>query len=381
MKWLSLVFVGLLAACSSDDGTSPGPRPMDMESDQAVQDADMNSPDVTVEPDMPQRPRQMEIDIPELLFDSVRIGESRTLTFAVTNLGDEDLVLTRADISQFNRTSEPEFVPGENWIDGTTIVEGQTFREFDVVYTPVDHETDRGSVTIISNDPDQATWEVRLETINPYPELEGPQLLKFGSVAANETATRRVNLYNRGRDPLTLNSIETTGSNRFSIALIPTEPLPRVVQRDELYAFDVVFSPNNTNVARGTIVINSDDPDEQPFEIAVSGNDPGPCMQVLPDTLDFGEVAPNTAQTQEITLFNCSNALDLEISGLEIVDGEFAFELVDSPELPITLNAFENVTLEVRANIEGPEAIGALRVENSDSNRDVELRVRTPEEE
>jgi len=376
MKSFFILIAISLIGCGSDSGTSPGPRPTpDMDIDLPEPEPDMPEP----EPDLPQSPQRLALDTEELLFEGVEIGQTRTLTFAVSNLGGRDLVIQGATISQFNRTSNPEFKPGSKWISGTTIIEGQTFREFEVEYSPTDHQADRGMVTILSNDPTQTTWTVRLETINPYPDLQGPQLLRFGNVESGTSSTQRVNLYNRGANPLTITAITKTGAGPFAVELIPTEPLPRVIQRNELYAFDVVYSPANDSVHRATVTVSSNDPDDPEFEIAVSGNDPTACLQVLPTVVDFGEIPGGSSRTQEVTLFNCSNLLPLTVSALEVIDGAHVFSLEDLPALPLTLSGFERTTFDVKATLPGGEAIGILSIQNNDANALIDLRVRTPD--
>lgn len=375
MKTFLILVAISLSACGSDSGTSPGPRPTpDMDIDLPEPE-----PDMVETPDLPQTPQEMAVDVQELVFDRVEIGQTRTLTFAVSNLGERDLVIQSATISQINRTSDPEFKPGSKWISGTTIIEGQTFREFEVEYTPTDHETDRGVVSILSNDPNQTMWSVRLETINPYPDIQGPQLVRFGSVESGTSSTRRIDFYNRGSDPLTITAITKTGTGPFAVELIPTEPLPRVIQRNELYAFDLVYSPENEAVHRATLTVSSDDPDQPEYEIAVSGNDPTACLQILPTVVDFGEIPAGSSQSKEVTLFNCSNLLPLTISGLEITDGAQVFNLEGAPALPVTLNGFERSTFNVTANLPDGEAIGILSVQNNAANANVEMRARTPE--
>ncbi len=377
MKTLFVVLVlafGL--GCGDDSKTSPGLReiPEDM-----APDVEPDVPDMTVEPDLPRGPQKMAVDVEELVFERVEIGQTRTLKFVVTNLGESDLVLQSATVSQINRVSNPEFKAGAKWIGGTTIVEPQTFREFEVVYEPSDHESDRGLVTLLSNDPTLNVVTVRLETVNFYADLDAPQLLKFGTVPAQTSQTRRVEVYNRGAAPLTLNSIVTSGNGPFTVAFLPTEGLPRVIQRNELYVFDVIYSPNNNNTHRGTVTINSNDPDEAMLPIAVSGNDPTACLQAIPEVVDFGEIPARQKKTLRYTLFNCSSMLPLTVSKIEIIYGGHIFGLEGVPELPLTLNGFETATFDVAAEIPMGEGLGQMAIENNDTDRIIELRARTPE--
>ncbi len=372
--YLSALLVLGLAACSDDSGTNT-PRDFGTE--------DMGS-DLAVIPDLPKEdvamtPPEISLDVDVLLYERVEIGQSRTKSIFVTNLGTEDLVIASVLLQELDRQGPSEFKPGAKWVTGTTIVPGNTFLELQVVYEPTDNETDRGTVTIVSNDPDEPQIEVRLQTVNAYPDLDAPKLVRFGNVAPGASETQRVFMYNRGAVPLTISAVVKTGLGPFAVEFIPTEPLPRILQRDEQYAFDVVYTPNDTDVHRATLSLTTDDPNDSPYEIAVLGNSPSACLRLTPAGGDFGMVAEGESATKEFTIFNCSDVLPLSISKVELVDDAGGIFTMNAVATPIDLGGFETSKFSVSGVGAATEAVGEVLIESNDSQSSpqrVELRIR-----
>lgn len=372
--YLSALLALGLVACSDDSGTNT-PRDFGVE--------DMGS-DLAVTPDLPKEdvamtPPEISIDVDVLLYERVEIGQSPSKSIFVTNLGTEDLVIGSVLLQELNRQGSSEFKPGAKWVTGTTIVPGNTFLELQVVYEPTDNETDRGTVTIISNDPDEPQVEVRLQTVNAYPDLDAPKLVRFGNVAPATSETQRVFMYNRGAVPLTISAVVKTGLGPFAVQFIPTEPLPRILQRDEQYAFDVVYTPSDTDVHRATLSLTTDDPNDSPYEIAVLGNSPSACLRLTPAGGDFGMVAEGVSATKEFTIFNCSDVLPLSISKVELVDDAGGIFTMNAVATPIDLGGFENSKFTVSGVGAATEAIGEVLIESNDSQSSphrVELRIR-----
>jgi len=372
--YLSALLVLGLAACTDDSGTNT-PR------DFGVEDMGM---DLAATPDLPKEdvtmtPPEITLDVDVLLYERVEIGQKRTQSIFVTNVGTEDLVIGNVLLEELDRQGPSEFKPGAKWVSGTTIVPGNTFLELQVDYEPTDNETDRGTVTIVSNDADEPQLEVRLQTVNAYPDLDAPKLVRFGNVTPGMSETQRVFMYNRGAAPLNISAVVKTGLGPFAIQFIPTEPLPRILQRDEQYAFDLVYTPADTSVHRGTITLTTDDPNDSPYEIAVLGNSPTACLRLTPDGGDFGTVAEGTPITKEFTIFNCSDVLPLSISKVELVDDAGGIFTMNAVPTPVELGGFETSRFSISAVGVSTEAIGEVVIESTDSQsspQTVQLRIR-----
>lgn len=374
-RYSALVFCLFAAACTDDAGTPAPPR------DFGMPDVghDLDTPDLPVEDDVPQTPPEVNVDVEVLEWVRVEIGQKVTKSIFITNLGTQDLVITDVKLDELDRLGPSEFKRGDKWVDnGITLVPGNTFVELQVVYEPTDEEADRGTVTIETNDADEPLVEVRLQTVNAYPDLESPRLLRFGSVDVGQTETQRVYMYNRGAVPLMIESIVKTGLGPFEVVFIPTEPLPRFLQPNEQYAFDVTYSPNDDQVHRATLEITSTDPNDSPLEIALLGNSPTACIRVTPSGADFGVVDVGTTKAMDLTIFNCSADLPLQVTNVELSDDAGGVFGLNPVITPIDLSGFQTSKVTVTTGGSALEALGELKIESNDADSPlyVPLRVR-----
>lgn len=374
LRYSALVFL-LFAACTDDAGTPTPPRDLGMPD----VGHDLSVPDVVVEEDVPQTPPEIHLDVEVLEYVRVEIGQKVTKSIFITNSGTTDLVITDVKLEELDRLGPSEFKRGEKWVaPGITLVPGNTFVELQVVYEPTDEEADRGTVTIETNDADEPLLEVRLQTVNAYPDLEAPKLLRFASVDVGQTETQRVFMYNRGAVPLTIEKIEKTGLGPFAVVFIPTEPLPRILQPNEQYAFDVTYSPDNEDVHRATLSVTSTDPNDSPYDIALLGNSPTACIRVTPSGADFGAVDEGTTKAMDLTIFNCSADLPLQVTNVELSDTAGGVFGLNPVATPIEIAGFQTSKVTVTTTGSTLEALGELKIESNDGDSPlyVPLRVR-----
>lgn len=378
---LVLVLVFVLAACTKTEDTSPpvfipdaGP---DVEED-IVEDV---APDVEPEPDVPLGPGNIVVSPESFTFRDVRLGSVAEQTIAIRNVGTGPLRIADLSLAQSTVRTQVEFKKGA-WLDLPAVLEPNTFREVVVLYEPLDYVTDRGSLTIYSDDPETPEVELRIETINAYPDMRAPHALRFGTVAPGEVVTERVVIYNRGGDPLNISAVtyenEGEGPSRFSLAFPGTQSPPALIQRTEFLLVDVTYSPQNTDTDRGRIYIDSNDPDQERFEILVVGNGPTPCISVSGD-VDFGEATIGERVTQQVTLLNCSGSQPLSVTDVELVDdGAGTFEIVGNVDLPISLGVRQTANFTVAATVSTEQdVVGLLKITSTDPEQDeIELSIR-----
>jgi len=273
-------------------------------------------------------------------------------------------------------------LPGPNFAMTFEVGPG-LHREIDIVYEPKDYGTDRGILEIWTTDPEAEKVQLRIEAPNAYADLEAPRFVRFGEVPAGETVTKRILAYNRGIDPLTVTDVALGGTSpEFGITFEPSAVPPTVLETNEDFVMDVRYSPVSADTDRGTITLTTDDPDDPTWDIALTGNDPVPCLDATPDPVDFGELAAATADSQQVTLLNCSRTLGLEVTALTLSDdagGVFTLEGV--PELPLGVAPLQTATFTAKATLAEPGlATGQISIESSDPKFDgvVELRAMVP---
>lgn len=361
LKYLPLI--ALLAACGGEKAAPGKPVP------------DLGPP--TTEPDIgpdfgepdegPPTPGQIVVEPQSVTYSDVQLGGMSTATITLSNVGGTPIAVTSVKIIEHQRQGDPEFLPGNNFEESFVIDPG-LFRQLDVVYAPNDYDQDSATLEFFTED--LGVVRVRLETVSAYSRLVGPRLLRFGDVNQGATSTERITFFNRGLDALQIDNVELGGiSGTFAIAFEPNATPPTVIERDEDFVIDVTYTPDNAETHRGTVTIYSNSPATPTLGVALVGNEPTPCIDITPDIADFGEAAPASAVTQQITLLNCSNNLALNVSEVTLIDdGNGAFALQDVPALPLELSPRQTAQLTLTGELAAAGiATGELRVTSDDT--------------
>lgn len=375
LKYKSLLAVLCLIVCAgcSDDDTKPAPSndrdaAIDATADTGpATDADGDAADTA---DAPSGPPTILVEPTQLFFEGVEIGESKTASVSVSNVGESTLYITNLELTEREPGDTAELKPGTNWLEGDNMaIEPGTFETIDVLYEPVNEAVDPGFLTISDTDPDKPQVVVPIETISSYPDIDVPKTLRFGTVAVGESATEEVVIYNRGMSPLTVNDITMgPGSAAFSMQMQSPYETPAVIDQDDYIVFEITYDPSDADTDTTTVTIDSNDPDEGSFEIGVVGNEPTPCIRVSADSLDFGQVPTGQRQTKSLTVLNCSQTRQLEVSQISLsTDGGGAFSINQAPQTPVDIPPTTTETVQVAASSDDArDAAGILVIESDD---------------
>lgn len=99
--------------------------------------------------------------------------------------------------------------------------------------------------------------------------VDGSSTVSFGSVLNGGTTTREFTVRNTGSAELTGLGTSFTGGGaaRFSVTTGPTAP----VAAGAFTTFTVTFAPSGVGTVEAALHISSNDPDESPFDITLSG--------------------------------------------------------------------------------------------------------------
>ena len=210
-----------------------------------------------------------------------------------------------------------------------------------------------------------------LETSDPDIAVD-PLEIDFGEVYVDgvETGppaslTEVVTITNEGAGPLQISDIALVNPDSpYEIGAL-TSPL---VQPGGSAQFSVTFSPDTSGSTSGTIVIESNDPDESTVEVALLGDGIAPVIEVTPTEYDFGTLYIGCEGTQEVTISNVGNA-PLVISNLQLNTSSADFEVESSltGSMPYTLEPSESVGVDVAyAPYDDYDDISYLVVESND---------------
>ncbi len=250
-------------------------------------------------------------------FGRVRQGSNNVVTVRVLNRGTMDLhvesIATTGHgyglIDSNPRKIQPRFF--DEWL-----------LRFDPPAIP---GTYHGTLLIVSDDPDESNWRMKLDAVSVGPDI-AVQVggIDFesgvGSYGLEETVpavpvTATVTVTNAGNAHLHVQSIEITGDG-YSLLTMET----RTIAMGSSGSWTLRFNPGSSVAAyRGMLTIVSDDADEGRWTLPLQGTVIGPEIAVEPDvaSYDFGEVRKGTTQTLEVAVHNIGNT-NLEVSNIGV---------------------------------------------------------------
>lgn len=251
---------------------------------------------------------------PDLDFGTVSVGGSSALPVTIRNLGTAVLDISSLGIasgssSTFTTPSQTNVV----LLPTTSIVVNVTFQ-------PTAGAAEAGTLEILSNDPDEATFTVNLSgsgDLGAQPEISVlPAALDFGDVSVGNMSTLQVTVENTGAAVLTVSSVARTGSSDFTLGGFAGGSIG--VGASE--TVDVTFDPSSAGAKSATLVFQSDDLDESTVNVDLDGNGTiviEPEISVTPGALDFGQILLSGSDTLQVTIMNTGNA-DLDVTAVTL---------------------------------------------------------------
>ena len=167
-----------------------------------------------------------------------------------------------------------------------------------VTFTPGGGGARTATLTITSNDADEGSFEIPLTgtgLVQPEIEVDSPAPLvlqsdegtyDFGSSAVNAGSSRTFTIRNTGNAPLTNLNVTVRGIHASNFAV--TSQPPTSIAPGASGTFTATFTPSIAGPRNATLQIASNDDDENPFNIHVSGTGIiAPEIQVLDDTINL----------------------------------------------------------------------------------------------
>jgi hypothetical protein len=161
-----------------------------------------------------------------------------------------------------------------------------------------------------------------------------PMEIDFEEVGINHSRDLPLTIENNGENNITISDIEVDG-DRFSVNFegeFTLEPY-------EECELNVTFSPDERGEFEGSLMITSDDENNENVEILLRGIGLGPVIGIDPQVLEFGAVGLNIATELSLTISN-QGLNDLVISNISSNNEVF------------NTNFEEGITLEPEAEVE-----------------------------
>jgi hypothetical protein len=167
-------------------------------------------------------------------------------------------------------------------------------------------------------------------------------MLEFGNVTLNSSATKTLTITSSGNAPLTVSSVTVNGAE---FAMSGTS-FPATLEVGQAMTLQVSFAPVTASAAKGTITIAANSATQSTTTVTLTGNgimSPSPQLSVSSDSLDFGSVTVNSTSTKRLTLTSSGNSA-LSVNSVAVTGAEFT---VSGSSFPVILNPGESATLQV----------------------------------
>lgn len=203
---------------------------------------------------------------PVLAFGTVSTGTTSTLPVTISNVGSAPLEVSGAT---FGAGSSQSFSISTSF--PLTIAAGGSF-DLPVTFTPGTAGGHGGSLHIASNDPDEATKVLGLTGTgdgSAIPDIAAaPASVAFGQVVRFTCSTVSVAISNPGSGTLTVTNVARAPGTSTEYTATPTA---FTVNPGSTQSLAVTFCPTNVGFDNGSLEITSNDPDENPFVLPLSG--------------------------------------------------------------------------------------------------------------
>lgn len=329
-------------------------------------------------------------------FGSVNTSASVTHNFRVYNTGMgalsvSGITFTGASAGDYSLVGAPSFP--------YTVAAGDSMT-VSVKFAPMTGGLKYGTINIMSNDADEATYDFALEGLAiaiPEVSVEGSGIeiidgdmtpgtannTDFGSANMGSFIIKHFTIRNTGVGNLSLATIGFTGvaASEFSLAASPI--LPATIAPGDTAAISVQFAATTLGTRTATINIMSNDVDEATYNFALQAVTTGlPEINIQGDTVnitdgdatagtangtDFGNVLVNSTSVKTYVISN-RGAGTLSVPSIAISGTNASeFTLYGAPSFPLTIAAGGNQSFQVQFK---PTAVGTRKATVTVNNND-----------
>ena len=299
-------------------------------------------------------------------YGSVNIGSYKDNTFVISNTGGADLNVSATTITGVSGVTGSEFVITSGGAPFT--IAGGGTHDLIVRFAPNSAGNKSARLSIESNDPDENPFLITLVSNGTAPDIAStPNSWSFSSVTLGSYSDKTFVIKNEGNADLSVTATTLagpypgeysiqSGGGSFIVAQAATRDLV------------VRFQPTKVGIDLNAVLnISSNDPDENPFQINLSGTGTAlPKLLVHPISLDFGTT------TNSLT-FKISNTggptLNWTVS--ETPDKSWITSVTPSSgsdDATITVNVDRN-------QLSGTSDTGVLAVSSNGGNQNVTISI------
>ncbi|RMD47266.1 MAG: choice-of-anchor D domain-containing protein, partial [Aquificota bacterium] len=194
-------------------------------------------------------------------FGNVEIGKSVEKTIEIQNNGTAELIVENLIISE-NGNFEI--------IGNCPVIKPKEKCQLEIIFHPTKEGKIKGSLKVVSNDPDEPQINVNLTGSGKKPALPeifvSKKLINFGTLFLGETVTKEITVKNKGTGNLFIEKVYLNDSEGFNI-----ESNCGTVEPEGKCTISIRFSPESEGRKTGTIFIKSNDPDNKNISVRAIG--------------------------------------------------------------------------------------------------------------
>lgn len=258
----------------------------------------------------PQPPSDMKISVTDnVAFGEVAIGNFSEQTINIRNIGEKDLHIF--DVAAADSLSEPFRLEADNCtnfnlpsMDSCTLT---------VRFEPVSSGLSEDSFDIHSNDPVNPTVIVTVNGTGsgiPVPDITVTDLdIAFGQVSLGPPSERTITIENTGNANLQIFDIALANTLDSPFSLVNDNCSNEMIAPSGTCEFMVRFEPITLGGFNDSFDIPSNDPDENPATVTVSGNASTNNSPTIPQ-LVYPAANQSCTRTSETFIWDKSTDLD-----------------------------------------------------------------------
>jgi hypothetical protein len=218
-----------------------------------------------------------------LNFGDVCVGNYLDKIATVKNVGTCVLNVSSTQITGTN-ASEFSIQSG----GGSFSLNPNQTRDITVRFKPTSLGSKTATLRISNDDPDENPKDVDLKGNSGVPDIDitTPTPLNFGDVCVGNYLDKTATVKNVGTCVLNVSSTQITGTDA-SLFTIQSGGGSFSLNSGQTRDITVRFKPTATGSKTATLRISSDDPDENPKDVSLSGKGIDPVIVVIPSSHNF----------------------------------------------------------------------------------------------
>lgn len=315
------------------------------------------APEITVAPD-------------SLGYGATTVGLDSVRVLTIGNTGNTGLRIEGIDLVGPD-TAHYDFAPPPPL---PTVVPPGEELAVSVRFAPQSTGLKRAFTVITTNDPGNNPVTIPLGGRGVVPDIAStPLSVAFDTVTVGQSATRFVEIRNDGAGILVISQISTVGQNQGDFSVSSAPPLPITIPAGgDPVQVGIDFAPRSIGQRRAFLSLITNDPDENPFFVALAGFAIEPDIVAEPESFAFGSLPVGEEMSLPLVIRNVGDA-DLVISDtLFVGQAPGSYQLVGFPPLPLVLAAGgDSVAVALRFRPTRAGALPAsLRIRNNDPDED-----------